>query len=158
MPKIEEEVAALLTQKKLTIVTAESTTGGYIGHLLNSVPGSSKYFPGGVIAYNTRVKVKVLKVPQSTIDNDGSTSAQTALAMARGARELLEADIAISETGIAGPTGGSPQKPMGTVFIAISTREGYELAERHVWSGDRQGFKERTAEAALALARHYLKR
>ena len=158
MARIEEEVAALLTDKGLTIVTAESTTGGYIGHLLNLVPGSSKYFIGGVIAYNTRAKTEVLKVPKETIEHEGSVSAQTALAMAQGARRLMHADIAVSETGTAGPTGGSPEKPPGTVFIAIDVGDGYQLAERYVWDTDRMGFKERTAEAALELVRHYLRR
>ena len=157
MPRIEEEVGDLLTKKGLTIATAESTTGGYIGHLLNLVPGSSKYFIGGVIAYNTRVKTEVLKIPAETIEHEGSVSAQTALVMARGARELLQADIGISETGIAGPSGGSPEKPKGTVFIAIDAKDGYQLVERFVWDTDRMGFKERTAEAALELVRHYLR-
>ena len=157
--RIEEEVAQLLIEKGLTIATAESTTGGYIGHLLNSVAGSSRYFVGGVIAYHTRPKVELLKVPKETIDFDGSVSVQTALAMAQGVRELMQTDIGISETGVAGPTGGSAEHPVGTVFIAVSARDkGYQLAERYAWQADRLGFKERTAGAALALVRHYLRR
>jgi len=158
LPRIEEEVARLLTEKGLHVVTAESTTGGYIGHLLNLVPGSSKYFTGGVIAYTSQAKSEVLGVPMSTIEQEGSVSAQTVLAMAKGARGLLKADIAIAESGTAGPTGGSPQKPAGTVFIAIDTKDGYQLAERCQWDTDRMGFKERTAEAALGLVRTYLQR
>ncbi len=153
-----EEVAGMLAERGLKIATAESTTGGYIGHLLNSVPGASKFFPGGVIAYNSHAKTTVLKVPPETIDNAGSVSAQTALAMAQGAREVMDTDIGVGETGIAGPTGGSDDKPRGTVFIAISVRDGYELAERYVFDEGRERFKEHTAEAVLSLVRHYLKR
>ena len=152
-----EEIAKVLTERKLTIGTAESTTGGYIGHLLNNPPGSSKYFVGGVVAYHTKPKIEVLKVAKGVIESAGSVSAQTALAMAQGVRNVLDVDVGIGETGIAGPTGGSDARPVGTVFIAISTRDGYELVERHVWDTDRLGFKEKTAEAALALVRHYLR-
>ncbi len=158
MARIEEEVARLLTEKGLKIVTAESTTGGYIGHLLNLVPGASKYFIGGVTAYTTKAKTSVLNVPASTIEQNGSVSAQTALAMAEGARLLLEADIGIGESGTAGPTGGSAERPRGTVFVAISAKDGYQLAERFLFDTDRMGFKERTAEAALDLVKHYLSR
>ncbi len=158
MPSIEEQVAEALTARRLTIATAESTTGGYIGHLLNNVPGSSKYYIGSVVAYHTKPKVDLLKVPEHVIKEAGSVSAQCALAMAQGVRQLLGTDIGVSETGIAGPTGGRPDRPVGTVFIAISAKDGYELAERCVFQTDRIGFKERTAEAVLALVQHYLKR
>ncbi len=156
--RLEERIGEQLAQRQLTIVTAESTTGGYIGHLLNNVPGSSRYFPGGVVAYRSRPKIDLLKVPESVIKGGGSVSAQCALSMAQGVRALFDADIGVAETGIAGPTGGSPEKPLGTVFIAISTRDGYELAERNVWDTDRVGFKERTAEAVLTLVQYYLDR
>ena len=155
---METETAELLKQRGLTIATAESTTGGYIGHLLNNVPGASKFFPGGIIAYNTKAKTELLGVPLSTIENDGSVSAQTALAMAHGIRELLDTDIGVGETGIAGPTGGSQEKPQGTVFIAITTKDGYQLAERYVFDGGRVEFKKRTADAVLTLVLHYLGR
>lgn len=158
MPRLEEQIAEALTRRRLTIATAESTTGGYIGHLLNNVPGSSKYFLGGVVAYHTRPKAEILKVPQEVLEGHGSVSAACALAMARSARDLFHADIAVSETGIAGPSGGSEQKPVGTAFMAIATGDGYELAERSVWKTDRLGFKERAAEAALSLVQQYLAR
>ena len=134
-----EEVAGMLAERGLKIATAESTTGGYIGHLLNSVPGASKFFPGGVIAYNSHAKTTVLKVPPETIDNAGSVSAQTALAMAQGAREVMDTDIGRRRDGHRrAHWGGRTDKPRGTVFIAISVRDGYELAERYVFDEGRE--------------------
>lgn len=151
-------IAALLTAQGKTIATAESTAGGYIGHLLNSVPGSSRYFVGGVTAYANLPKAKVLGVPQVVLEEAGSVSAQCVLAMAQGVRELMDTDIGVAESGIAGPGGGRGDKPVGTVYIAISCRDKYELAERSVFQGGRQEFKEQTAEAVFSLARHYLER
>ncbi|MSQ25123.1 MAG: CinA family protein [Dehalococcoidia bacterium] len=161
MGKIEAavaEIAALLTAQGKTIATAESTTGGYIGHLLNSVPGSSRYFVGGVTAYANMPKAKVLRVPQAVLEQEGSVSAQCVLAMAQGVRELMDTDIGVAESGVAGPGGGRGDKPVGTVFMAIACRDGYALAERSVFGGGRQAFKEETAEAVFSLVRHYLER
>lgn len=152
------EIAAMLTAKGKTIATAESTTGGYIGHLLNSVPGSSRYFVGGVTAYANMPKAKVLRVPQAVLEEAGSVSAQCVLAMAQGVRELMDTDIGVAESGVAGPGGGRGDKPIGTVYIAIACRDGYQLAERSVFGGGRQAFKEATAEAVFSLVRHYLAR
>lgn len=154
----EEQVAAALTKAGMTIAVAESTTGGYIGHLLNNVPGSSKYFIGGVVAYKNEPKVHVLKVPEYVLKDGGSVSAQTALAMAQGVRTLMKAEIGVAETGIAGPSHGSAEKPVGLVFMAISTKDGYELVERSVWDADRMGFKVKTADAVFSLIEHYLAR
>ncbi len=158
MASIEEEVGALLAERRLTIATAESTTGGYIGHLLNNVPGSSRYYIGSVVAYSNSPKIQVLNVPEDTLKGNGSVSAQTTLAMAEGVLELMGVDIGISESGVAGPGGGTGQHPVGTVFIAITARDGYQLAERNVWQGDRISFKQQTAQAALEMVRHYLNR
>ena len=155
---LEETVGRLLREGGKTIATAESTTGGYVGHLLNSPPGSSKYYIGSVVAYHTRPKKTLLSVPEEVFAEVGSVSAQAVLAMARNVRELMDTDIAVSESGIAGPTGGNAERPLGTVFIAISTRDGYELAERHVFDQGRTEFKKRTAEALFDLVRHYLTR
>jgi PncC family amidohydrolase len=154
----EAHVAEALMKAGKRVAVAESTTGGYIGHLLNNVPGSSKYFIGGVVAYSNQPKMHVLKVPEHVLKETGSVSAQTALAMAQGVRVLMQADIGVAETGIAGPSHGSPEKPVGTVFMAISTKDGYELVERSVWQTDRMGFKEKTAEAVFSLVEHYLAR
>jgi len=155
---IEETVGLLLRESGKTIATAESTAGGYIGHLLNNVPGSSKYYIGSIVAYHSRPKQTLLNVPEHLFKDVGSVSVQVTLAMAQGVRNALDTDIGVSETGIAGPTGGNPEHPIGTVFIAISTRDGYELAERHVFDQGRSEFKERTAEAVFDLVRHYLRR
>ena len=155
---LEETIGRLLRESGKTIATAESTTGGYVGHLLNSPPGSSKYYIGSVVAYHTLPKKTLLNVPEEVFADVGSVSAQAALAMARNVRELMDTDIGVSESGIAGPTGGNADRPIGTVFIAISTRDGYELAERHVFDQGRAEFKEHTAEALFDLVRHYLAR
>ena len=102
--------------------------------------------------------MRVLHVPEATLKESGSVSAQTTLAMAEGVLELMGVDIGISESGVAGPGGGSGQHPVGTVFIAIVARDGYQLAERNVWQGDRISFKQQTAQAALEMVRHYLSR
>jgi PncC family amidohydrolase len=153
-----EEMARLLLEKGLTVAVAESSIGGYLSHLITMLPGASKTYRGGVVAYDNRLKTQVLKVPQVVIDHEGAVSAQTALVMASGVRVLCDADIGLSETGIAGPGGGDGLKPAGTVFMAIVARDGYQLAERSRWQTDRAGFKERTAEGMLDLALHYLRR
>ena len=158
MPSAEEEVAQLLAAKGLTLAIADSSAGGYLSNLLTAVPGISRSFLGGVTAYGNAAKVQVLKVPPYLLEHEGAVSAQTALAMASGVRVLLDADIGLSETGIAGPTGDSGLKPVGTVFLAIVARDGYQLAERSVWKTDRAGFKVQTANAMLDLALHYLRR
>lgn len=155
---IEDELGALFRACGKTIATAESTTGGYIGHLINNAPGSSKYYVGSVVAYHTRLKQSLLNVPEGILKDVGSVSAQVVLAMAQNVREVMGTDIGVSESGIAGPTGGNAEKPLGTVFIAISTRDGYELVERYVFNQGRMEFKVKTAEAVLDLIRHYLDR
>ncbi len=155
---IEDELGVLLGACGKTIATAESTTGGYIGHLINNVPGSSKYYVGSVVAYHTRLKQSLLNVPEVILKAVGSVSAQAVLAMAQNVREVMGTDIGVSESGIAGPTGGNAEKPLGTVFVAISTRDGYELVERYVFNHGRMEFKVKTAEAVLDLVRHYLAR
>ena len=165
MPTPLEEVADLLAAKGLTIAVAESSAGGYLSHLLTTVPGISMSFLGGIVAYGNLAKTTILKVPEDLLKYEGAVSAQTALSMAAGARVLLNADIGLSETGIAGPGGGVASqsagdsgKPVGTVYIAIIARDGYQLAERCLWKTNRAGFKNQTAEAMLDLALHYLRR
>ena len=164
MPMPLEEAAELLASKGLTIAVAESSAGGYLSHLLTTVPGVSKSFLGGVVAYGNLAKVTILKVPEDLLKHEGAVSAQTALSMAAGVRVLLNADIGVSETGIAGPGGGDSAalgafaKPVGIVFIAIVARDGYQMAERCLWKTDRAGFKDQTAAAMLDLALHYLRR
>ena len=152
---LEVEIGRLLSVKDLTVAVAESCTGGLVGHRITDVPGSSTYFLGGVVAYAYEVKERMLGVKHNTLYDHGAVSAETATEMARGVRRALSTDIGLSITGIAGPGGGMPDKPVGLVFIALSARDG-ERCERHLWDGDRAENKARSAEAALELLRRYL--
>jgi PncC family amidohydrolase len=151
----EEEVGDLLSQRGLTLAVAESCTGGLLGHRITNVSGSSAYFEGGVLSYSNEAKEQILGVPRETLVGHGAVSGETALAMARGARRLFGTDIAVSLTGIAGPTGGTPEKPVGLLYIALAAEDA-ELLEEHVWSGDRASNKEQSAQAALELLLKYL--
>jgi PncC family amidohydrolase len=152
---LEVVVGELLGQRQLTLATAESCTGGLVGHRLTEVPGSSEYFLGGVIAYSNDVKERVLGVSHATLDTHGAVSSETALEMAHGARRVLHTDIAVSVTGIAGPTGGTIDKPIGLTYIAVAA-ERYERVERFVWDSDRSGNKWLSSESALQLVRDYV--
>ena len=152
---LEEAVGRLLAERGLTVAVAESCTGGLIAHRLTNVPGSSRYFLGGVVAYANEVKERVLGVRSETLRRYGAVSRETALEMAREVRRLLGADIALSATGIAGPTGGTPEKPVGLVYVALAAAD-CEQCRRHVWQGARLHNKEQTAEAALRMLLEYL--
>lgn len=155
MSTLEELVARLLTEQGLTIAVAESCTGGLIAHQLTNVPGSSAYLVGGVVAYSNEVKERVLGVSGETLSAYGAVSEETAREMARRARRLFDTDLAISATGIAGPTGGTPDKPVGLVYVALAAPD-LERCERHLWRGNRLENKRRTSEAALEMLRKYL--
>ena len=150
----EERVLGLIAGRKVGV--AESCTGGALGARLVSVPGSSKYFLGGVISYSNDVKRRLLGVPQPILDTYGSVSEECALRMARGVRDLLGSDIALSTTGIAGPDGGTPEKPVGLVYVALLTPDG-ETCTRNVWTGNRQENIDLTVDAALRLLYSYLR-
>ena len=153
--KLEEVLGRLLTERKLTVGLAESCTGGLAGHRLTNVPGSSAYFLGGIVAYSNEAKERLLGVSHDTLLEHGAVSAETALEMARGARRALGSDVGLSTTGIAGPGGAMPGKPVGLVYIALSA-QGVERVERYVWDRDREGNKALSAEAALAMLKAYL--
>lgn len=155
MDKIEAIVGRMLAERKLTLAVAESCTGGLLGHRITDVPGSSEYFEGGIIAYSYEAKERLLNVHHSTLYQRGAVSAETAMEMARGARTALGADIGVSITGIAGPGGGFPGKPVGLVYIALSARN-TERVERFVWDSDRQGNKALSVDAALAMLKKHL--
>jgi PncC family amidohydrolase len=156
MPEnLEGYVGQLLMAHHLTLATAESCTGGLIGQRLTNVPGSSAYFPGGIIAYSNDSKEKLLRVNHATLDTHGAVSAETAREMAQGARQVLGADIAVSVTGIAGPDGGTVEKPVGLVYIAVAA-EHFERVERFLWKSDREGNKWASSEAALQMVVDYL--
>ncbi len=120
---IQESVGMLLTDKKLTIATAESCTGGYLSHLLTSISGSSAYYKGSIIAYSNGIKIKLLDVPQDTLDTQGAVSETTIRLMAENVRKTLNTDIGLATSGIAGPDGGTEEKPVGTIWIAYADKK-----------------------------------
>ena len=130
--------------------TAESCTGGLIGHLVTEVPGSSAYYQGGVVAYANEIKQQVLGVSVATLTTDGAVSGACASEMAAGVRRLFGAEVGIATTGIAGPGGGSTEKPVGLVYIAVETSDG-TWCERHVFGSDRTENKQQTVVRALQL-------
>ena len=134
---------------------AESCTGGLIADRITDVPGSSDYFLGGVVAYAYEAKVAVLEVSWDTLHAYGAVSRETVLEMARGARKALGADLGLSVSGIAGPGGGLPDKPVGTTWIGLAAPDG-EWARKFLWDGDRRENKELTADAAMQLLIEYL--
>jgi PncC family amidohydrolase len=146
----EVRAGELLKSLGKTVVTAESCTGGLIAHRLTNVSGSSVYLLGGVVAYSNEVKMNLLKVQESTLIAVGAVSEQVAQQMAVGARNLFDADFALSVTGIAGPDGGTDDKPVGLTYIGLASSEGAQVA-RFVWHGDRESNKESSAEAALQM-------
>ncbi len=152
---LEEVVGKLLAEGGLTLAVAESCTGGLIGDRITDVSGSSRYFQADVVAYSNRSKVELLQVPRETIETHGAVSGETALALAEGARAVTGADLGLSTTGIAGPTGGTPEKPVGLVWIGFAT--GNRVRAFHYRFGtDRRRVKERAAQAALDVVRRHL--
>lgn len=139
----------------MTVATAESCTGGLVAHLLTEIPGSSGYFVGGAVTYANEVKVGLADVPVSLLAAHGAVSAEVALAMAEGIRGRLGADLGVAVTGIAGPDGGTAEKPVGLTFIAVADARGHDV-RRYVWDSDRTGNKRASAGAALALVADHL--
>jgi nicotinamide-nucleotide amidase len=152
---VEEMIGPLLVARHLTLATAESCTGGLIGHRLTNVPGSSDYFLGGLIVYSNLAKEKLLGVRPETLQAFGAVSEPTAREMARGACQALGAHLGVATTGIAGPGGGTADKPVGLTWVALCA-PGFERAERYVWTGDRAANKAASAEAALRLVLDFL--
>jgi nicotinamide-nucleotide amidase len=153
--RVEELVLDLCGARGLTLATAESCTGGMVAERLTSVPGSSRVFLGGVVAYADEVKKAELGVPAELLERHGAVSAETAAAMAAGARERLGADVAVAVTGIAGPDGGSDEKPVGLVYLHAESPFGSRTAD-FVFPGDREGIRRRAAVTALHLVRRLL--
>ncbi len=152
---LEEIIGSLLRERGLKLAVAESCTGGLIGHRITEVPGSSDYFQGGVIAYAYEAKVALLGVSWDSLHVHGAVSREVALEMARGARQALSADLAVSVTGIAGPGGGLPNKPVGTTWIGLAAPQG-AWARLYCFPGDRSRNKAASSEAALQLLLDYL--
>lgn len=155
LDQLAAQIGHTLKRRDLTLAIAESCTGGLLGHHLTNTPGSSSYFLGGVIAYSYSLKKRILGVPSETLLKFGAVSRQTALAMARGCRDLTGANVALAITGIAGPGGGMKEKPVGLVYVAL-VAEDVEACERNLWPGDRLENKTSSARAALHLLQKYL--
>ncbi|MCK4307875.1 CinA family protein [candidate division WOR-3 bacterium] len=153
--KLEEEVGKVLKQKGLTISVVESCTGGLIQKLITDVSGSSEYFLGGIVAYSNLLKQKLLNVSPQTLITHGAVSEETACELARGVREITGADIGVSTTGIAGPAGGTPKKPVGLVYIGLCT-EKILTAHKFLFKGTRQGIRKQTADKALELVKNVI--
>jgi PncC family amidohydrolase len=152
---LEIELGRLLRLRGWTLSTAESCTGGLIADRVTDVPGSSDYFLGGFVSYAYEAKVASLGVSWDTLNVHGAVSRETVLEMARGARLALGADVAISVSGITGPGGGLPEKPVGTTWIGLVAPD-YEEAREFHWPGDRRENKEQSSEAALRMLIEYL--
>ncbi|MBC6940884.1 MAG: CinA family protein [Anaerolineae bacterium CFX3] len=156
-PTLESLLGQLLRERGWKLATAESCTGGLVADRITDTPGSSEYFLGGFVSYAYEAKVASLGVSWDTLQRYGAVSRETVLEMARGARNALGADVAISVSGIAGPGGGLPQKPVGTTWIGLVTPEG-EQAEVFYWKGDRRENKVLSAEQAIKMAIEYLEK
>ncbi len=155
MSDLEQDVGNLLRQKGLTLGVVESATGGLISHLITNVSGSSDYYKGSVTAYSNEIKIRVVGVKEETINKYGAVSALVAEEMAQGGRKALAADICLADTGIAGPTGATSDKPVGLFYIGLSHRAG-TYSRKHNFQGDREQNKRDAAETALNWLKEYL--
>lgn len=147
---LARQVHARLHQRGVTVATAESCTGGLVGHVLTEVPGASEWFVGGIVSYSDRLKQDELGVSAETLEHHGAVSAQTCVAMAEGARHRYGAEVAIAITGVAGPDGGSASKPVGLTYVGLADGAGHDV-RRFQWHGDRRQNKLDSANAALEL-------
>ncbi|MCE5259292.1 MAG: CinA family protein [Chloroflexi bacterium] len=145
------QLGSLLIKRRWMVSTAESCTGGLLGHALTSLSGSSNYFQGGVIAYSNYLKRSLLGVPAELLETVGAVSSPVALAMARGVRQVCSSQVGLATTGIAGPSGGTPAKPIGTVYIAYADEHAEQVLHL-VWQGDRNSNNANSVRAALELA------
>jgi PncC family amidohydrolase len=161
MAELEIEIARLIreyqakTGKSLTIGTIESATGGRIADRITNVAGSSDYFKGSIVSYSNEVKIALIGVKKATIKNYGAVSEQTALEMAQSGRKLLDVDICISDTGIAGPSGGTHEKPVGLFYLGLAARD-KSISQKYVFHGNREEIKREAAEAVLNMLEQYL--
>ena len=148
--KVAENLVELLKARGLVCATAESCTGGGVGSAITAVPGSSAVFAGGVISYSNDVKRGVLGVSADDLERVGAVSSEVAAQMAAGVRKLLKVDLAVSLTGIAGPDGGSAEKPVGLVWFGLATKDGVRT-EKAIFRGDREGIRENAVVHALGM-------
>ena len=155
MKSLEQEVGNLLCQKGLTLGLIESATGGLISHLITSVPGSSDYYKGSVTAYSNQAKINLVGVREETIREYGAVSSWVAEEMAQGGRRILDVDICLADTGIAGPGGATDVKPVGLFYVGLSHKDG-TYSRKHNFRGNREQNKRAAAEAALSWLKEYL--
>ncbi len=153
--EIEERIGKMLKEKGLTIAVAESCTGGLIASRITDIGGASEYFEAGIITYSNKAKISFLSVPEEVINSYGAVSYETAKLMAEGVKNITGADIGVSVTGIAGPTGGTLVKPVGTVFVGLATGESTSV-HNFLFTGSRLEIKQQTSEAALTFVADYL--
>jgi nicotinamide-nucleotide amidase len=151
--RLEEVIVKLLIKRNETVATAESCTGGLIADRITNVPGASEVFLAGYVTYANRAKIDVLNVDRKMIDKHGAVSEEVARAMAEGARERTRSTFALSTTGVAGPTGGSPEKPAGTVYVGLASGDSETIVRKFFYPTDRETFKQLAAQSALDLLR-----
>jgi nicotinamide-nucleotide amidase len=155
MNNLEQEIGEILRRRDMTLGVIESATGGLISHRITNIAGCSDYYKGSVTAYSNEAKINLVGVKPDTIKNFGSVSPQTADELARGGRKILKADICIADTGIAGPGGATPGKPLGLFYIGLSHGE-TTFNRRHVFTGNREQNKQQAADTALRILKEYL--
>ena len=158
MDSSERTIIGILTNLKRSLATAESCTGGLISKMLTDVDGSSAVFDRGFVTYSNKAKQEMIGVPADMIEKHGAVSWQVAEAMAQGTLKTAQTDLAVSCTGIAGPGGGSVDKPVGTVFIGVASSDGYLSHHHHVFEGDRASVRNKTAQEALSHVLKHIKR
>jgi nicotinamide-nucleotide amidase len=155
MTDIAVEIGGLLRQKGMTLGTVESATGGLIAHLITEVPGSSDYFKGSIISYSNEIKNRIISVETETLEKHGAVSPQVAEEMALGGKKLLDVDVCLSDTGIAGPGGATSGKPVGLFYLGMAGKSGV-FSRKHEFSGNREQNKQDAAEAAFSWLKEYL--
>ena len=155
MTSLAQHIVSLLCEKGLTLGVVESATGGLISHMTTNIPGSSNCYLGSITSYSNQAKIKIVGVSEDSLNRHGAVSSQVAEEMARGGRRVLDADICIADTGIAGPGGATPEKPVGLFYIGLSHKDG-TFSRRHIFAGNREENKRYAAEAALSWVKEYL--
>jgi len=155
MDNTAAEIINIMREKKLTLGTVESATGGLIAHMITNVPGSSDVFQGSIVCYSNQIKIKIVGVKEATLQESGAVSGQVARAMAKRGRKVLGVDICVADTGIAGPGGATPGKPVGLFYLGLSHKDG-TFTQKHIFKGTREENKQQAARTALMRVREYL--
>ncbi len=155
MENTAKEIGILLNKHHLTLGTVESATGGLIAHLITSVTGSSEYYKGSIVSYNNSVKISLVGIKSETLEQYGAVSPQVAEQMANNGRRVLGCDVCISDTGIAGPAGATPNKPLGLFYLGLASKEG-SFNRKHIFTGSRQQNQQMAATAGLNWLKEYL--